>query len=225
MSHALEHSDPVHQISIIPRGNAGGMTIYLPEQDKSFNSRSEMLDDIVSLLGGRVAEKLVLNDISTGASNDLERATSIAKAMVMKYGMSDALGPVVYDSGSGEVFLGRDYGHTKSYSEKVAAEIDEEIKRIVEEAYERCRLILEDNLDILNLTAEYLLRNEVMDGETFAALCRDRKLPEEPVQPEPAAETEQPIEAPEAEQEEPIRQEEVEADSGTTPPGEEEKSE
>jgi cell division protease FtsH len=179
VSHALEHVDPVHQISIIPRGNAGGMTIYLPEEDKSFNSRSEMLDDIVSLLGGRVAEKLVLNDISTGASNDLERATSIAKSMVMKYGMSDALGPVVYDSGSGEVFLGRDYGHTKSYSEKVAAEIDEEIKRIVEEAYERCRLILEDNMDILTLTAEYLLRHEVMDGDTFAALCRDRALPEE----------------------------------------------
>ena len=212
VSHALEHSDPVHQISIIPRGNAGGMTIYLPEQDKSFNSRSEMLDDIVSLLGGRVAEKLVLNDISTGASNDLERATSIAKAMVMKYGMSDALGPVVYDSGSGEVFLGRDYGHTKSYSEKVAAEIDEEIKRIVEEAYERCRLILEDNLDILNLTAEYLLRNEVMDGETFAALCRDRKLPEEAPQPEtpaqvPDAETpaeETPEEVPAQEQPEPV---------------------
>ncbi len=177
VSHALEHSDPVHQISIIPRGNAGGMTIYLPEEDKSFNSRSEMLDNIVSLLGGRVAEKLVLDDISTGASNDLERATSIAKSMVMKYGMSEALGPVVYDSGTGEVFLGRDYGHTKSYSEKVAAEIDEEIKRIIEEAYERCRLILEDNLDILTLTAEYLLSNEVMNGDVFAALCRDRELP------------------------------------------------
>ena len=183
VSNALEHSDPVHQITIIPHGAAGGMTIYLPEDDKSFNSRSEMLDDIVSLLGGRVAEKLVLNDISTGASNDLERATSIAKAMVMKYGMSDALGPVVYDSGSGEVFLGRDYGHTKSYSEKVAAEIDEEVKRIVEEAYERCRTILQENMDILQLTAEYLLVNETMDGETFQKVCRDRALPEKPAQP------------------------------------------
>ncbi|MBR4691445.1 MAG: AAA family ATPase, partial [Oscillospiraceae bacterium] len=185
VSNALEHSDPVHQISIIPHGMAGGMTIYLPEEDKSFNSRSEMLDDIVSLLGGRVAEKLVLNDISTGASNDLERATSIAKSMVMKYGMSDALGPVVYDSGSGEVFLGRDYGHMKSYSEKVAAEIDEEVKRIVEEAYARCRSILEENMDVLKLTAEYLLVNEVMDGETFAKVCRDRAIPVKDEAPQP----------------------------------------
>ncbi len=225
VSHALEHVDPVHQISIIPRGNAGGMTIYLPEEDKSFNSRSEMLDDIVSLLGGRVAEKLVLNDISTGASNDLERATSIAKSMVMKYGMSDALGPVVYDSGSGEVFLGRDYGHTKSYSEKVAAEIDEEIKRIVEEAYERCRMILADNMDILTLTAEYLLRNEVMDGDTFAALCRDRALPEEKPKSEGSAENE---ELSEKAPEEPAEEEPGDAQpwpSGdTVSPGEEQES-
>ena len=186
VSEALEHCDPVHQISIIPRGSAGGMTIYLPTEDKSFNSRSEMLDDIVSLLGGRVAEKLVLDDISTGASNDLERATNIAKAMVMKYGMSDALGPVVYDTDSGEVFLGRDYGHTKSYSEQVAAEIDEEIKRIVEEGYARCRSILEANMDILRLTAEYLLENEVMDSETFAYVCKNRSLP---VKPEAVPET------------------------------------
>ena len=191
VSTALDHCDPVHQISIIPRGTAGGMTIYLPTEDKSFNSRSEMLDDIVSLLGGRVAEKLVLDDISTGASNDLERATSIAKAMVMKYGMSDAIGPVVYDSGSGEVFLGRDYGHTKSYSEKVAAEIDEEIRRIIEAAYERCRSILEANMDILNLTAQYLLENEVMDSETFEYVCKTRTLPEKKGA-EPPAET-QPV--------------------------------
>ena len=182
VSNTLEHCDPVHQISIIPRGMAGGMTIYLPTEDKSFNSRSEMLDDIVSLLGGRVAEKLVLDDISTGASNDLERATAIAKSMVMKYGMSDALGPVVYDSGSGEVFLGRDYGHTKSYSEKVAAEIDEEIKRIIEEAYDRCRGILEANMDILDLTAGFLLEHEVMDQSTFAYVCANRTLPQAPAQ-------------------------------------------
>ena len=179
VSAALEHVDPVHQISIIPRGMAGGMTIYLPTEDKSFNSRSEMLDDIVSLLGGRVAEKLVLNDISTGASNDLDRATGIAKSMVMRYGMSDSLGPVVYDSGSGEVFLGRDYGHTKSYSEKFAAEIDEEIKRIMEEAYERCARLLNENMDILHLTADYLLEHEVMDSDTFDYVCRNRSLPPE----------------------------------------------
>ncbi len=185
VSAALEHVDPVHQISIIPRGMAGGMTIYLPTEDKSFNSRSEMLDDIVSLLGGRVAEKLVLNDISTGASNDLDRATGIAKSMVMRYGMSDSLGPVVYDSGSGEVFLGRDYGHTKSYSEKFAAEIDEEIKRIMEEAYERCARLLKENMDILRLTAGYLLEHEVMDSETFNYVCKNRTLPpEKPAEPE-----------------------------------------
>jgi cell division protease FtsH len=200
VSHALEHSDPVHQISIIPRGNAGGMTIYLPEQDKSFNSRSEMQDDIVSLLGGRVAEKLVLNDISTGASNDLERATSIAKAMVMKYGMSDALGPVVYDSGSGEVFLGRDYGHTKSYSEKVAAEIDEEVKRIVEEGYARCAAILEENMDILTMTAEFLLEHETMDGETFGTLCRTRALPQPPAENVPEEAAPESAEAPSSEE-------------------------
>jgi ATP-dependent metalloprotease FtsH len=188
VSAALEHSDPVHQISIIPRGMAGGMTIYLPQEDKSFNSQSEMLDEIVSLLGGRVAEKLVLNDISTGASNDLDRATSIAKSMVMRYGMSDSLGPVVYDSGSGEVFLGRDYGHTKSYSEKFAAAIDEEIKRIMEDGYRRCAALLQENMDILHLTAQYLLEHEVMDSETFAYVVKNRALPHEPEpEPEPQA--------------------------------------
>ena len=200
VSYSLEHSDPVHQITIIPHGNAGGMTIYLPEEDKSFNSRSEMLDDIVSLLGGRVAEKLVLNDISTGASNDLERATAIAKAMVMKYGMSDALGPVVYDSGSGEVFLGRDYGHTKSYSEKVAAEIDEEVKRIVEEGYARCAAILEENMDILTMTAEFLLEHETMDGETFGTLCRTRALPQPPAENVPEEAAPESAEAPSSEE-------------------------
>ena len=188
VSAALEHSDPVHQISIIPRGMAGGMTIYLPQEDKSFNSQSEMLDEIVSLLGGRVAEKLVLNDISTGASNDLDRATSIAKSMVMRYGMSDSLGPVVYDSGSGEVFLGRDYGHTKSYSEKFAAAIDEEIKRIMEDGYQRCAALLQENMDILHLTAQYLLEHEVMDSETFAYVVKNRALPQEP-EPEPEPQT------------------------------------
>ena len=202
VSAALEHSDPVHQISIIPRGMAGGMTIYLPQEDKSFNSQSEMLDEIVSLLGGRVAEKLVLNDISTGASNDLDRATGIAKSMVMRYGMSDSLGPVVYDSGSGEVFLGRDYGHTKSYSEKFAAAIDEEIKRIMEDGYARCANLLKENMDILHLTAQYLLEHEVMDSDTFAYVCKNRTLPPEP-EPEPAAPNgdggtpEQPMQIPE----------------------------
>ena len=174
---ALEHCDPVHQITIVPRGLTGGMTISLPQEDRSFNSKLEMEERIVSLLGGRIAEKLVLNDISTGASNDIQRATTIARAMVTKYGMSDKLGAVVYDSDNNEVFLGRDFGHTKSYSEKVAAIIDDEVKSIIDGAYERCEKILRENMDILEKTAKSLLENESMDGETFAYLCKNKELP------------------------------------------------
>jgi cell division protease FtsH len=178
---SLEHADPVHQISIIPRGMAGGMTIQLPQEDKNMDSKSEMLDDIVTFMGGRLAEKLVLNDISTGASNDLERATALAKSMVTRYGMSDKLGPVVYDTGGGEVFIGRDYGHTKSYSEKISAEIDDEVRNIIEDAYKRCEDLLVAHMDILHLTAGYLLKHEVMDGETFAYVFSHRELPAEPL--------------------------------------------
>ncbi|NLO48760.1 MAG: ATP-dependent zinc metalloprotease FtsH [Clostridiales bacterium] len=181
----LQHLDPVHQISIIPRGMAGGMTISLPSEDKSSSSKSEMLQHIESLLGGRIAEKLVLNDISTGASNDLQRATAMARAMVTKYGMSDELGPITFDSGTNEVFLGRDFTQTKGYSEKVAAIIDDEVKKIIDEAYEHCLLLLKENMDILDLTANYLLQNEVMDGETFAYVCAHRALPEPAPEPEP----------------------------------------
>lgn len=173
----LEHHDPVHQISIIPRGMAGGMTIFLPEEDKSFNSRLEMMDSIVSLLGGRVSEKLMLNDISTGASNDIERASSIARAMVTKYGMSDTLGPISFENSSGEVFIGRDFAQQKGYSEKTAAQIDDEVRRIIGEAYGRCETILKENANIVTTTAEYLLEHEVMDGKTFEYLLKNRMLP------------------------------------------------
>lgn len=173
----LKHHDPVHQISIIPRGMAGGMTIFLPTEDKSFNSRSEMMENIISLLGGRMAEAKMLDDISTGASNDIQRASSIARAMVTKYGMSDKLGPISFDSGNDEVFIGRDFAHTKGYSEKIAAEIDEEVKSIIDEAYKRCGEILDKDVDILNLTAEYLLENETMDGTTFEYVLKYRALP------------------------------------------------
>ncbi len=176
----LEYCDPVHQITIIPRGLTGGMTISLPQEDKSFRSKIEMEEDIVSLLGGRIAEKLVLDDISTGASNDIQRATAIARAMVTKYGMSEKLGPIVYDSDSNEVFLGRDFGHTKSYSEEIAALIDEEVKKIIDEAYKRCERILLDKMDILHKTAQYLLENETMDGERFAELCKTGEIPAPP---------------------------------------------
>ncbi len=166
----LPGCDPVHHITIIPRGQAGGMTVYRPEEEKDFTARGDMLDRIVSALGGRIAEKLTLDDISTGASGDIQQATSIARSMVAKYGMSEELGPVLYD-GSDTVFIGRDYGHTKGYSEKTAAAIDDEVRRIMREASQKCEQILTDNMGLLIATAEYLLENETMDGKTFKQLC------------------------------------------------------
>ncbi len=176
---ALPHHDPVHQISIVPRGMAGGMTISLPTEDHSYMSRNEMLDQIVSLLGGRVAEALMLDDISTGASNDIQRATSIAKKMVTKYGMSSRLGPVSFDS-DGEVFIGRDYGHTKGYSEESASHIDEEVQEILQNSYRKCEDILKANLDKLQMISDYLLEHETMDGETFKQMMQAPKLSEAP---------------------------------------------
>ena len=163
----LEHHDPVHQISIIPRGAAGGMTISLPNEDKFFVSKSEMFERIVSLLGGRVAEKLVMDDISSGASNDIQRATEIARKMVTRYGMSDELGPIAFGSEHDEVFLGRDLASTRNYSENVASKIDSEIKRIIDNAYERCKEILTREIDKLHAVAGYLLEHETMDSDTF----------------------------------------------------------
>lgn len=166
----LETQDPVRQVSIIPRGSAGGYTMSAPTEDKSYKTKNGMLDDIVVLLGGRVAEKLVLGDISTGASNDIERATKLAKSMVTEYGMSDRIGPVSYSSGSGEVFLGRDYGHAKDYSEAFAQEIDEEISAIIHNGYDRTEKILTDHMDKLHELAQYLIKYEKIDGEKFAKL-------------------------------------------------------
>ena len=162
--------DPVHEISIIPRGMAGGYTMHLPEEDKSYISKNEMLGELVVLLGGRVAEAVVLGDISTGASNDLERATAIARNMVTHYGMSDKIGPVSYNSGDREVFLGKDYGSTKNYSEKVAADIDAEIKEILTNAYSDCESIIRGHQDKLTEVAEYLIVNEKADRKTFEAI-------------------------------------------------------
>ena len=173
VSYYLEHVDPVHQITIIPHGPAGGMTIYRPAEDKSFNSRNDMFERIVSCLGGRIAEELMLDDISTGASGDIQQASSIARSMVTKYGMSEKLGPISYDSSDHSVFIGRDFGHTKSYSEKIAAEIDDEVKRIFDEAYEKGREILREHTFLLVSTAEYLLRNETMDGKLFEYMCKN----------------------------------------------------
>ena len=167
VSKFLPTQDPVHEISIIPRGVAGGYTMYRPTEDKSFISRTEMLENIVSLLGGRVAEELVLGDISTGASNDIERATQIAKAMCTKYGMSQRLGTITLGSNQEEVFLGRDFSHEKSYSEETAAMIDEEIKKIIDWGYGEARRILESNRDKLDQVAEILIDREKITGEEF----------------------------------------------------------
>ena len=170
VSRYLETQDPVHQISIIPRGMAGGYTMYRPTEDKSFMSKTEMEENIVSLLGGRVAEALILNDISTGASNDIERASQIARNMVTKYGMSDRVGTIMFGGGQGEVFLGRDFAQTKDYSEETAGIIDEEVKKIVDKAYNRAREILTEHIDKLHAVAGVLLEKEKIEGEEFNSI-------------------------------------------------------
>ena len=164
---ALPQHDPVHQITIVPRGQAGGMTISLPDEDRSYLSREYMLQQIVSLLGGRAAEQLMLGDISTGASNDIQRATSLARRMVGTYGMSEKLGTVAFDAGSDEVFIGKSMGHTRPYSEKTAAEMDGEIRAIIDEAYQKAQDILRTYRKQLTEIAEYLLANETMNGDVF----------------------------------------------------------
>ena len=164
----LEHVDPVHYITIIPRGAAGGFTLFRPQEDlENFKSRSEMFESIVMALGGRMAEKLFLDDISTGASGDIQQASSIARDMVMRYGMSDRLGPILYDSSDHSIFIGRDFGTTKSYSEETAGVIDEEVKSIFDSASALCEKILTEHRDQLIAIAEYLLRNETMEAEEF----------------------------------------------------------
>ena len=163
----LPNSDPVHQISIVPRGRAGGYTMRLPTEDSSYMSRSRLKDEIVGLLGGRVAEKLVIGDISTGASNDIERATTIARKMVMDYGMSDTLGTIAFGSGSDEVFLGRDMGKSKSFSEETLNKIDLEIKKLIDEAYAKALTLLTENRSKLNAVAEELLLREKLEAVDF----------------------------------------------------------
>ena len=170
VSRFLPTQDAVHQISIVPRGMAGGYTMYRPNEDKSFMSKSEMQENIISLLGGRVAEALILDDISTGASNDIERATKIARAMVTQYGMSDRIGPMTLGVGQEEVFLGRDLAQSKEYSEETAAVIDEEVKKIIETAYRNAEEILKMNIDKLHAVAGVLLEKEKIDGDEFEAI-------------------------------------------------------
>ena len=170
VSRFLPTQDAVHQISIVPRGMAGGYTMYRPNEDKSFMSKSEMQENIISLLGGRVAEALILDDISTGASNDIERATKIARAMVTKYGMSDRIGPMMLGADQEEVFLGRDFAHSKEYSEVTAGVVDEEVKNIIDKAYRSAEEILRINIDKLHAVAGVLLEKEKIDGVEFDAI-------------------------------------------------------
>ena len=172
--HALPTHEPVHRITIVPRGHAGGMTISLPDEDHSYQSKRYMEEQIVSLLGGRAAEKLMLGDISTGASNDIERASHIARKMVTAYGMSEKLGSIAFESGHDEVFIGKTMGQTRSYSEKTAAEIDEEVKAIIDRAYARCEEILTARREALTVVAEYLLAHETMTGEEFERMAGEK---------------------------------------------------
>ncbi len=199
----LEHTDPVHYITIVPRGQAGGYTLFRPEEDlENYQSRSEMFEDIVMSLGGRIAEKLFLDDISTGASGDIQSATNIARSMVTRYGMSDRLGPISYDSSDHSIFIGRDFGTTKSYSEETAAMIDEEVKRIFDEAAKKCEEILTQHADIVRTSAEYLLEHESMSGEQFKYLIQHGRVPA----PEE-------VEAKEAQPEEPPIMQEIRAEA------------
>ena len=187
----------VHEITIIPRGQAGGYTMYLPEKDRSYVTKGEMFEDIVSSLGGRVAEQLILEDISTGASNDLQQATNIARQMITRYGFSERLGPVVYGTSQEETFLGRDFGQGKGYSETTAAEIDSETRDIIDEAYETCRRTLTEHIDQLHALAKALMEREKLNEEQFNTImaggtlppCEDAKpeqaQPDQTVQPAP----------------------------------------
>ena len=176
-SYYLEHKDPVTHISIVPRGMAGGFTMYQPEKDEMHLMKSRMLDDIVGLLGGRVAEKIIFNDISTGASNDIERASDTARKMITKYGMSEKLGPITFGTGNDEVFLGKDYNHMRNYSEAVACEIDEEVEKIILKAYDRTESILNEHIDKLHAVAKALVEREKIDAEQFKILMEGGTLP------------------------------------------------
>lgn len=186
-SYYLPSQDPVHEVSIIPRGGAGGYTMYIPTEDKSYQYKSEMLDGLVSFLGGRCAEKIINGDVSTGASNDIERATEVARKMITRYGMSDKLGPVNYSGSNDEVFLGRDYGHSKNYSEATAQAIDDEVKEIMVNAMNRTEAILTEHIDKLHALAQYLIKHEKIDGKKFQALMEGTlEEPEEVTETMPA---------------------------------------
>lgn len=190
----LDHTDPVHKVTIIPRGRAGGYTLSLPKEDKYYATRSELLDELKLLLGGRVAEALVLKEISSGASNDLQRATELARQMICEYGMSETLGAVTFGHRAEQVFLGRDIGKENDYSEEVAALIDKEIRKFMDEAYQGTVKLLSDNLDKLHLIAEALIERETLEGYEIKELMDYGKiLPKEEKKQEPPSDTPAPV--------------------------------
>src|SRR5690348_13107626 len=197
VGHFLEHSDPVHKISIISRGQALGYTISLPSEDKFLTTRAELLDTMAMTLGGRAAEEIIFGEITTGASNDLEKVTATAKQMVMRYGMSDKLGPRVFGHDHGQPFLGREFSSEPDYSDEIAREIDDEIRRVVESAHQRAMEILLEHRDHLTLTSEILLKRETIEKEQFVALLDGKSEedvfgPDEPSAPTPNAPATQP---------------------------------
>jgi len=182
----LDHTDPVHKVTIIPRGRAGGYTLSLPKEDRYYATRSELLDELKLLLGGRVAEALVLNEISSGASNDLQRATSLARQMICEYGMSDTLGAVTFGHRQDQVFLGRDIGRDKDYSEEVAAQIDTEIRKFIDQAYKETVELLQEHIDKLHLIAEALIERETLEGfEVQQLMDHGKILPKDKTAEEP----------------------------------------
>jgi len=169
LARLIDKTATVNTVSIIPRGSAGGFTMYFPNEDKMYSSKHEIMDRIIVLLGGRAAEELTMDDISTGASNDIERATSAVRQMIMKYGMSEKMGPVSYDDG-GEVFIGRDFGHSKPYSEATAAQIDDEVREVMTKQYGKTKSLLSENKEMLEAVASALLERETIDKELFEEL-------------------------------------------------------
>ena len=167
----------MQQVSIVPRGRAGGFTLNMPKEDKYYNTKQQMEEELIVLLGGRVAEKLIIDDISTGASNDIQRATDIARKMVTKYGMSEKIGPIDFSSTQSEVFLGRDFANTNQLSEQTASLIDSEVKELIHKAYQRCEQILRENIDILHKLAQFLLENETMDNAQLEAIYNGQEPP------------------------------------------------
>jgi cell division protease FtsH len=183
----LTHTDPVHKVSIIPRGRAGGYTLMLPKEDRYYATRSELLDQLKTLLGGRVAEAVVLGEISTGAQNDLERATELVRKMITEFGMSEVLGPITFGRRQDQVFLGRDIARDRNYSEEVAYAIDKEVRRLIEEAYGKTEEMLKNNLDKLHIVATALLERETLEREELEQLLKNGKIEEKETKPEEPA--------------------------------------